>query len=186
MAVFSRLLFGNNQKLLQTNGLLTKLLNKNSPLLNKQTGSLRCMSEHRTIPIHASRWQWHKTKDWIHFYFFVGAIPVALIIFYANVFIGPATLEEIPEDYVPQRWEYFRSPITRFLARYVFPNPQQEYEKLLAYLEITDAKRRLRLLHNQFIDNIKDHQDYPAYSYHRAMKFTYIKEYRKMMDEGTV
>lgn len=66
------------------------------------------MSEHRTMPIIASRWQWHKTKDWIHFYFFVGAIPIALIIFYANVFIGPATLEEIPEGYTPQRWEYYR------------------------------------------------------------------------------
>ncbi|XP_029050624.1 NADH dehydrogenase [ubiquinone] 1 beta subcomplex subunit 5, mitochondrial [Osmia bicornis bicornis] len=186
MAVLSRLFFGSNNKLSQTNGLLRKLLNKNSSIFEKQTGSIRCMSEHRTMPIVASRWQWHKTKDWIHFYFFVGAIPVALIIFYANVFIGPATLEEIPEGYTPQRWEYYRSPITRFLARYVFPNPQQEYEKYLAYLDIAEAKKRLRWLEIQFVENIRSHQDYPIYSYQRSMKSKYIKEYRKLLDEESV
>lgn len=55
-----------------------------------------------------TRWQWHKTKDLLHFYFFVGAIPVAIVIFCANVFIGPATLEPIPDDYEPKHWEYYR------------------------------------------------------------------------------
>ena len=66
------------------------------------------MSEHHEMDITPSRWQWHKTKDWLHFYFFVGAIPVATFVFCMNVFIGPATLQEIPEGYIPKQWEYYR------------------------------------------------------------------------------
>jgi NADH dehydrogenase (ubiquinone) 1 beta subcomplex subunit 5 len=62
----------------------------------------------RYFPLTPSRWQWHKFKDMAHFYFMVGLIPVGLIVFYANVFIGPAKLAEIPEDYEPKHWEYYR------------------------------------------------------------------------------
>lgn len=69
-------------------------------------GQIRCMSGPRTMPIKPSNFQWHKTKDWFHFYFLLGAIPVCTTIFLINVFIGPATLEEIPEGYIPKEWEY--------------------------------------------------------------------------------
>lgn len=58
--------------------------------------------------IQASRWQWHKTKDLCHFYFLVGAIPLGIITFCTNVFVGPATLKPIPEGYEPKYWEYYR------------------------------------------------------------------------------
>lgn len=66
------------------------------------------MSEHRTMVITPSRWQWDKLKDYAHLYVCVAAIPIGIIIFYANVFVGPATLSEIPEGYVPKHWEYYR------------------------------------------------------------------------------
>ncbi|XP_017798522.1 PREDICTED: uncharacterized protein LOC108579489 [Habropoda laboriosa] len=119
MAVWSRLLLETNQKLFRSNGLLRKLLpNNNGNTVNIQQGTVRCMSDHHVMEVCASRWQWYKTKDWMHFYFFVGAIPAALIIFCSNIFIGPATLEPIPEGYKPQLWEYYRSPISRFLAQH--------------------------------------------------------------------
>lgn len=71
------------------------------------------------------RMQWHKFKDMFHYYAMVGLIPAGLIIFYANVFIGPAQLEPIPDGYNPKHWEYHRHPITRFIARYIHTNPQQ-------------------------------------------------------------
>lgn len=71
------------------------------------------------------RWQWHKFKDMFHFYTMVGLIPVGLIIFYTNVFIGPAQLTPTPDGYTPKYWEYHRHPITRFIARYIHNNPQQ-------------------------------------------------------------
>lgn len=60
-----------------------------------------------------------------HYYTMIGLIPVTAIIFYTNVFIGPAQLEPIPKDYTPKYWEYHRHPITRFIARYIHTDPQQ-------------------------------------------------------------
>lgn len=67
----------------------------------------RSMSEHRTFPLVPSRFQWGKFKDLLHFYTLLGIIPVGAVLFYTNVFIGPATLSEIPEGYVPKHWEYY-------------------------------------------------------------------------------
>jgi NADH dehydrogenase (ubiquinone) 1 beta subcomplex subunit 5 len=109
-----------------------------------------------------SRFQWNKTKDLAHFYTLLGAIPVGLIVFYCNVFIGPATLTPTPENYTPKHWEYHRvykywlfvcycyfkalnlqHPITRFIARYLLASPQQEYEKVMHTLYEEEEKRQL-------------------------------------------
>lgn len=66
------------------------------------------MSEHRTMDIRPSGFQWHKTKDYVHFYILLGVIPVSISIFLINVFIGPATLQQIPEGYRPKEWEYLQ------------------------------------------------------------------------------
>lgn len=71
---------------------------------------LRFMSggHHRVLPIQPSRFQWNKFKDLFHYYLMVGIIPVGLVVLYSNIFIGPATLSEIPEGYEPKYWEYYR------------------------------------------------------------------------------
>lgn len=71
---------------------------------------LREMSDHgpRTFPLQPSRWQWNKFKDMLHYYVMIGLIPVTAVVMYANIFIGPATLSEIPEGYTPKHWEYHR------------------------------------------------------------------------------
>lgn len=66
------------------------------------------MSDHRVLPIQPSRYQWQKFKDHLHFYTLLGLIPCGLGLLYVNVFIGPATLSETPEGYVPKHWEYER------------------------------------------------------------------------------
>lgn len=75
----------------------------------------REMSGHgpKVMAIQPSRFQWHKFKDLFHFYAMVGLIPVGLLSFYANVFIGPAELAEIPEGYEPKHWEYHRVNFTQ-------------------------------------------------------------------------
>lgn len=60
----------------------------------------------RVMEIIPSKYQWHKYKDLLHFYLMLGAIPALGLVFYTNVFIGPATLTEIPCDYQPRHWEY--------------------------------------------------------------------------------
>lgn len=55
-----------------------------------------------------SRFQFHKFKDSLHFFVMLGVIPVTALVFYVNVFIGPATLTPIPAGYEPKHWEYHR------------------------------------------------------------------------------
>lgn len=66
------------------------------------------MSDHRTMNIQPSRFQFNKFKDYLHFYVMLGLIPCGFGILCSNIFIGPATLSEIPEGYTPKHWEYFR------------------------------------------------------------------------------
>jgi NADH dehydrogenase (ubiquinone) 1 beta subcomplex subunit 5 len=77
------------------------------------------MSEHRVFPMQPSRWQWNKFKDMFQFYVMLGVIPLGLITLYANVFVGPATLSEIPEDYTPKYWEYYRVLTFHYMARVI-------------------------------------------------------------------
>lgn len=61
-----------------------------------------------TFYVTPSRFQWNKFKDMLHFYVMLGVIPITAIVFYTNVFIGPAQLTEIPEGYTPKHWEYHK------------------------------------------------------------------------------
>ncbi|KAL6261878.1 hypothetical protein P5V15_006962 [Pogonomyrmex californicus] len=174
MAVWSSILRAARQKLLQNGGSGTALL---------KTGQTRCMSENRTFLIEPSRFQWHKTKDYFHFYFLLGAIPMGITITLVNVFIGPATLEEIPEGYVPKEWEYLQHPIQRFLQRYIFPSPQQEYEKYLYYVYHEDQVRKVRLLERNVNLAMSANRDYrgPYFSEFYGSKYLYL--YRKNLDD---
>lgn len=61
---------------------------------------------HHQMIIKPSRFQWDKFKDLLHFYVMLGVIPVTALVLYANIFVGPAQLAEIPEGYEPKHWEY--------------------------------------------------------------------------------
>ncbi|XP_034839746.1 NADH dehydrogenase [ubiquinone] 1 beta subcomplex subunit 5, mitochondrial-like [Maniola hyperantus] len=135
----------------------------------------------RTFPLTPSRFQWHKFKDMFHFYAIVGLIPVGAIIFYSNVYIGPATLCEIPPHYCPKHWEFHRHPITRFIARYVHNNPQQEYEKFLHYIDEEQQKVKLRALEKAVLKKMSERHDYQAY-YYRPVYNKYVR-INKMVGE---
>merc|ERR1712071_721466 len=125
-------------------------VSKSSPSLLSagKTNSLqlvRQMGEHRPMRIAPSRWSWNRFKDMLNFYFMLGAIPAGLLILSANLFVGPATLTEIPEGYTPQHWEFYSHPITRFIAKHWTKSYQQEYEMTLQFLYEEEYKQKLRL-----------------------------------------
>ncbi|KAJ0174538.1 hypothetical protein K1T71_009646 [Dendrolimus kikuchii] len=136
----------------------------------------------KTMQLQPSRWQWHKFKDMLHFYVMVGLIPVSAIIFYTNVFIGPAQLTPIPEGYTPKHWEYHRHPITRFIARYIHTSPQQEYEKFMHCIDEEQQRIKLRRLEKQIVEKMAERKDYQAY-YYKPMVNKYLRINKKTGDE---
>jgi len=140
------------------------------------------MRSYNHMSIKPSRFQWNKFKDQLHFYIMLGVIPITGIILYTNIFVGPATLEQIPEDYEPDYWEYHRHPISRFLARYILPSPQQEYEKMLHYVFEENEKALIRKLENDIRQKMAESNDYQAY-YYRPVLAKYWRVSKEAADE---
>ncbi|RWS03946.1 NADH dehydrogenase [ubiquinone] 1 beta subcomplex subunit 5 [Dinothrombium tinctorium] len=126
----------------------------------------RRMAGHgRTLPIMPSNFQYNKFKDYLHFYFLVGAVPCALLSLYLGVFYGEAQLAEIPEDYTPKQWEYERNPLSRFLAKYVTYDPQVNYEQTMYKLNYEQEVACLHQIQKQVIDKMSERHDYQAWYY---------------------
>lgn len=72
----------------------------------------KCLKESRTSCHVYSSIIWQATyitaKYNQHFYIMLGLVPSLLLIFFVNLFIGPAELTDIPEDYEPRHWEYHK------------------------------------------------------------------------------
>ncbi|XP_015513916.1 NADH dehydrogenase [ubiquinone] 1 beta subcomplex subunit 5, mitochondrial [Neodiprion pinetum] len=176
MAVWSSMLRTLGQNIVKYRGTV--------PVKFPNNGAIRNMSDHgpRIFPLQPSRWQWNKTKDLFHFYMMLGLIPVAIIVTGSYIFIGPATLQEIPEGYVPKHWEYYRNPISRFLSRYIFTSHQQDYEKALHFLWEENEKTKLRHLEERVLNLMKDRTDYQAW-YYRPGIAKYHRYSRKALEE---
>ncbi|XP_055376881.1 NADH dehydrogenase [ubiquinone] 1 beta subcomplex subunit 5, mitochondrial [Condylostylus longicornis] len=134
---------------------------------------------HHHFAIQPSRFQFKKFKDLLHYFVMLGVIPITAIVMYTNIFIGPAELREIPEGYVPKHWEYHKHPISRFLAQYVYPSPQQEYEKMCHFLYEENEKAQLRKLEAQIKEKMASRNDYQAYYYRPA-----IAKYHRISKEA--
>lgn len=132
-----------------------------SALRNFGLTTIRTGGGDRSFPITPSRYSWHQYKDLFHFYFMLGVIPLSILVFFVNIYVGPATLQEIPAGYKPKIYEYYRHPITRFLAQY-FQDPQEAYERNLHYIMEDYAARDMRLLEWKAKRLMGERGDYPG------------------------
>ena len=63
-----------------------------------------------------SRWHDLSLREYMAFYLTIVATPFLALSAYANIKIGSAKLQPIPEGYVPKEEEYERHPISRYYS----------------------------------------------------------------------
>nr|VZI09488.1 unnamed protein product [Spirometra erinaceieuropaei] len=82
-----------------------------------------------------------------------------------KVYDEMAELVETPEDYEPRYWEYYRHPITRFIARNLMFSPQQVYENHLAIKKRHMDARELAAEDRWFQESELAEQDYRGWQF---------------------
>ncbi|KAM4041809.1 NADH dehydrogenase [ubiquinone] 1 beta subcomplex subunit 5, mitochondrial [Anomaloglossus baeobatrachus] len=108
----------------------------------------------------------------LKFYTLLTAIPAGIAIALINIFFGPAELAETPEDYIPEPWEYYQHPITRFLAHHVYKDYQQTYEQQMSLLHVENEKRLLRLYETAARRSMRQKGDGPWFQFDTLDKST--------------
>lgn len=149
--IFSRLRAGQNQ------------LNRN--VITKR------WSGHNAMEIEPTNFDYKRLKDRIHFYFMISMVPCMVVAAIINVRANPE-LTEIPEGYEPRHWEYFKHPVSRFLAKHLFMPDDIDKEMMLGKMEKKSENRIMTMIANE-VDKVMS-----FYNDHRTKYFKpYLAEY---------
>lgn len=117
------------------------------------------------MDIRHSTYQWTEFKNDMHFFTLLGVIPIAIVVFCANVFGGKYELADIPEGYEPELHEYYKSPISRFMAKHWMQKPERSYEMNLHTLDLKRRKIEADRMERKVKQLIHDRNDYKAWFY---------------------
>lgn len=130
----------------------------------KQNVICKRWSGHNAMEITPSNADWKHVKNWFHFYFLISTIPIAVITTIINIRANPE-LSEVPEGYEPRHWEYYKHPITRWMAKYMYKPMELEHELMMSLVEFQSESIILKKVQAKVDRVMKFYND------HRSMNF---------------
>lgn len=139
-----------------------RILAKPNYILDRQKNLslvLKRWSGHNAMEITPSDLEWKFTKNVLHFWFIIAVVPLSVFLAIINTRANPE-LSEIPEGYEPRHWEYYKHPITRFMARYVFNPLELDHEVKMARKEKESESAILRKIHAEVKKTMSFYNDH--------------------------
>ena len=137
------------------------------------------MSAARRFVIHPPRLAWRQFKNEAHFFTFLAVIPLTIITVYANIWVGPSDLQEIPEGYYPKEYEYYQNPVSRWINRYVQDTQQKGYEQMLQLMHEEADKIRIRRLATKIEALQTERMDYQGYFFVKGPSTKWMEKHRE-------
>ncbi|KAK6738703.1 hypothetical protein RB195_020673 [Necator americanus] len=87
----------------------------------------------------------NRIKDICHFYFIgIGILPVILCLTYNHIVYGTCELRDYPEGESPHYWQFERTPVRQWWAKWFGVSDIEHHERNLAYYEKLGIQARWR------------------------------------------
>ncbi|EYC38911.1 hypothetical protein Y032_0687g1533 [Ancylostoma ceylanicum] len=87
----------------------------------------------------------NRIKDVCHFYFIgIGILPVILCLTYNHIVYGTCELRDYPEGEAPHYWQFERTPVRQWWAKWFGVSDIEHHERNLAYFEKLGIQARWR------------------------------------------
>ncbi|CAB3411173.1 unnamed protein product [Caenorhabditis bovis] len=109
----------------------------------------------------------NRIKDVCHFYFIgIGFLPVLFALTYNHIIYGTCELKDYPtEGPPPHHWQFERTPVRQFWAKYFGVSDIEHHERNLAYYEKQGILARWRQIEQRVKHLEGERWDYKGWSY---------------------
>ncbi|XP_061162271.1 NADH dehydrogenase [ubiquinone] 1 beta subcomplex subunit 5, mitochondrial-like [Saccostrea echinata] len=134
------------------------------------------------VPRFGTRIKEYYVKNDLIKYFWIALTPVAALSL-VNTYIGPAELKDIPEGYEPRHWEYYRTPVQRFMHKWVYSSYEQAYEKNLHTIDLKYRRRIAKSKYKMVDEHMRHNTDYKGWYYSDDRRIEGVKIHDQMYRE---